>query len=54
MLKKWLYRFSFYFTRRFYVLISSIVALFILAFFIDALMDIAAVILLCVSLALTN
>ncbi len=52
MLKRWLYRFSFYFTRRFYVIISSIIALFILAFFIDALMDIASIALLCVCIAL--
>ena len=51
MIKRWLYRFSFYLTRRFYVVISCIVALFILAFFFDALMDIASIALLCVCIA---
>ena len=52
MLKAIFLRFSFYFTSRFYFIVSGIVALFILAFFFDALMQIGTILLLCVSIAL--
>ena len=51
MFKRLLYRFSFYFTRRLYIAVGIIVAIFILAFFFDALMDIGTVALLCISIA---
>lgn len=52
MLKAIFSRFSFYFTSRFYFIVSGVVALFILAFFFDALMQIGAVLLFCIGIAL--
>ncbi len=52
MLKKLLNRFSFYFTNRFYFIVVGIIAIFILAFFFDALIEIGSLALLCISLAL--
>lgn len=52
MFKAFLSRFSFYFTSRFYGIVSGIIALFVLAFFVDALMQISSVVLLCVGIAL--
>ena len=53
MFKRLLYRFSFYFTRRFYIAVGVIVAIFVLAFFLDALMDVGTVALLCILIAVT-
>lgn len=49
MFKKILYSLSFYFTRWFYIAGGSIVALFILAFFIPGLHQIATIALICLS-----
>lgn len=50
-MKNFLYRFTFYFTPRFYIIISAIIAIFILAFFFEALMDVGTIALLCIALA---
>ncbi len=42
MWKKWANRYSMYFTRRFYMIVSIIVADFILAFFYEALMQLGS------------
>ncbi len=52
MLKTIFSRFSFYFTSRFYIIVSGIVAVFVLAFFFDALMQTGSIVLLCVGIAL--
>ncbi len=52
MFKAFSSRFSLYFTGRFYSIVSGIVALFVLAFFFDALMQIGTILLLCVCIAL--
>lgn len=51
MWKSWANRYSLYFTRLFYVVVSVIIAIFILAFFYEALMQLGRLLLLCLTIA---